>query len=401
MNGKKGKEYLALAGIQGIGTVLIYLHDYNWPETMSLIQAITFVMTLAMGILFMRLMWICMSSYVINLSKYCYYRITKQEIITFCIWPFFWTNSKWSLANVFWVYEDRTCFSMNQYLQNEKELKKLCVYIVKRNRVLLGIYLFFLFVMECILFETEQYSLMWLILIGGIEHVVYQMDYKKIGSSNAMAFAGLTGIKIRLLLHMLVNQSKVEKLVFGKEVAEILSEEMYDANGGYFFNYLCLSVMYNEICYDIQNELISYMDKKVENIKQETPAAMQLVSGVENKFKYKYISPSICLFYANYREFLLYVLMYYKLKNREGEYIRLNNYIRYMLDSVEKECVKNSILSEYILSNKFEEYKNLYQKVIRHEFTEETTIFTGYDTLPLWKETRSEFAHKYNKMNEN
>ena len=34
--------------------------------------------------------------------------------------------------------------------------------------------------------------------------------------------------------------------------------------------------------------------------------------------------------------------------------------------------------------------------VIQHKFLEETTIFTGYDTLPLWKETRSEFVKKYN-----
>lgn len=58
------------------------------------------------------------------------------------------------------------------------------------------------------------------------------------------------------------------------------------------------------------------------------------------------------------------------------------------------------MLSEYLLSDKFHEYKNLYQKVIQYEFEEETTIFTGYDTLPLWKETRSEFVRKYNKISE-
>lgn len=309
MQSKKGKEYLVLAGIQGAGATLIYLYDYNWPETMSLREAISFVALFAIGILLMRLIWICISSHVINISKYCYYKITKEEIVTVCVWPFFWVNSKWSWANVFWVYEDRTCFYMNKFLQNKEGLKKLSSYILKRNRVLLGIYLLFLFAVEWILFKVEQYSLMWLFLFGAIDHVVYQMDYKQIGSPNAMAFAGVKGIKIRLILHMLVNQCKIEKLVPGKEVAEILSEEMYDADGGYFFNYLCLSAMYNEICNGMENELAPYIDKKVENIKNETSVALKLVSNVENQFKYKYIEPSICLFYANYREFLLYVLM--------------------------------------------------------------------------------------------
>ena len=399
MKAKKGKEYLVLAGIQGIGAVLIYLHNYNWPETMSLFQACTFTVLLAIGILLFRLMWICISSYVINISKYCYYKITGEEIVSFCIWPFFWTSSKWSMANVFWVYDDRTCFSMNKYLEDQKGLKKLSAYLLKRNRVLLGIYLLFTTVVICLLFEAEMYSLVWLFFLGGIDHIVYQMDYKQVGSSDAMAFAGVNGIKVRLILHMLANQCRIEKLTIGKEVAGILSEEMYDVNGGYFFNYLCLSTLYNEICCGVENEMVSYMDEKVENIKNETPAAMKLVSGLEKEFKYKHIDKSICLFYANYREFLLYVLMYYKLKNRTLEYVGLNNYVRYMLDNVENKCVKNSILSEYILSSKFEEYKNLYQNVMRHEFTEETTIFTGYDTLPLWQETRSEFVKKFNGMN--
>lgn len=137
-------------------------------------------------------------------------------------------------------------------------------------------------------------------------------------------------------------------------------------------------------------------DIKVENIINETPDAMKLIDGMEKQFKYKYIEPSICLFFVNYREFLLYVLMYYKLKNKQMQYIWLNNYIQCMLEQVGKECVHNSILSEKILENKFEEYKDLYQKVLQHEFREETTIFTGYDTLPLWKEARHEFVRRYN-----
>lgn len=199
MKAKKSTEYLVLAGMQGIGTTVIYLHDYNWPETMTVPQALAFIMLLAIGILFMRLAWICMSSYVINISKYLYYRITKEDVITACIWPFFWTNSRWSWANVFWIYVDRTCFSMNKYLENEQGLKKLCSYILKRNRVLLGIYLLVLFTVECILFKVKLYGLMWLILIGGIEHIVSQMEYKQIGSSDAMAFAGIHGVTTRLI----------------------------------------------------------------------------------------------------------------------------------------------------------------------------------------------------------
>ena len=65
MKAKNGIESLVLAGIQGIGTVVIYLWDYNWPQTMAVAQAIAFVMLVAIGILLMRLLWICISSYVI------------------------------------------------------------------------------------------------------------------------------------------------------------------------------------------------------------------------------------------------------------------------------------------------------------------------------------------------
>lgn len=142
------------------------------------------------------------------------------------------------------------------------------------------------------------------------------------------------------------------------------------------------------------------MDKKVDNIIKETPDAMEMVNGLEKDFKYKNIDKTICLFFANYREFLLYVLMYYKLKGRTQEYIGLNNYIRYMLDIVEIKCVNDSMLSEYCLSEKFVNFKNLYQNVIRQRFAEETTIFSGYDTLPLWKEMRSGFVQEYNAISE-
>lgn len=396
MQAKKGKEYLLLAGIQGIGAVLIGLTDYNWPETMSLMQACTFIAVLAIGILVFRLLWICLSSYIINISKYFYYKVTGEEIVTFCIWPFFWTNSKWYVANVFWTYDDRTCFAMNKYLENENGYKNLCAYILKRNRILLGIYLLFTVIVSCVVYKLEFYGLMWIIFIGTIDHIVYQMDYKKIGSSDAMAFAGVRGVNARLIIHMLANQCKIEKLVISKEVVEILSEEMYDANGGYFFNYLSVSTMYNEVCSAFESELVPYIDAKVENIMKETPDAMKLVSGLENDFKYKYIDKSICLFYANYREFLVYVLMYYKLKGRTMEYVGLSNYIRYMLNIIEDKCVNDSMLSAYLLNEKFEEYQNLYQMVIQHEFIPETTVFTGYDTLPLWKEMRNEFVRKYN-----
>lgn len=58
----------------------------------------------------------------------------------------------------------------------------------------------------------------------------------------------------------------IEKLKIGTDVAKILAEEMYDANGGYYFNYLCLSAMYNEVCNGLKSELVPYIDAKVENI---------------------------------------------------------------------------------------------------------------------------------------
>lgn len=79
----------------------------------------------------------------------------------------FWTNAKRSWANFFWIYDDRTCFSMNQYLGDEGDLKKLSAYLLKRNRVLLGIYLLFMLVAECILWKVKCYSIMWMLLFGG------------------------------------------------------------------------------------------------------------------------------------------------------------------------------------------------------------------------------------------
>ena len=286
---------------------------------------------------------------------------------------------------------------MNEYLKDKSGYEKLCSYILKRNRILLGIYVLFMTMVVCGFLKLEQYAVMWMVLIGGIEHIMYQMEYKKTGSANAMAFAGVTSVNVKLILHMLVNQSKIEGLSIGREVVEILSSEMYDANGGYFFNYLCLNAMFHEICDGQENEFVVYMDKKVNNIKGETTTAMELVKGIEKQFAYKYIAKEVCLFYVNYREFLLYVLMYYKLKDRKLDYMALKNYIKHMLSRVENECVKNSILSENILTNKFEEYKGLYENVLECSFKEETSIFTGYDTLPVWNESRSGFVRKYNE----
>ena len=50
-----------------------------------------------------------------------------------------------------------------------------------------------------------------------------------------------------------------------------------------------------------------------------------------------------------------------------------------------------------MLSEKFYEYQDLFHQVLERRFTPETSIFTGYDTLPLWKKDRQDFIDKYNR----
>lgn len=238
-----------------------------------------------------------------------------------------------------------------------------------------------------------------MILIGAIEHFHYQWEYKTIQAANAMSFASLKYVDNRLLLHMLANQSKLENLNIGEEVAELLSKDMYSRDGGYFFNYLCLSGMFYE-CTATQSKehkfvLRRYMDQKVSNITEASECAMGLVKYTDSDALLKNIDKKICLFYDNYREFLLYVLMYYKLKGEQVCYKRLKNYIEDMLAEVETKCINDSILSNYVLANKFDEYKNLFQMVLEGSFTPETSIFTGYDTLPVWKKQREKFISHY------
>ena len=113
-----------------------------------------------------------------------------------------------------------------------------------------------------------------------------------------MAFAGLRKADNRLMLHMLVNQSKMEVLDFGEETVQLLAEDMFDKDVGYFF--------------------------------------------------------------------IIFV------------------------------CVHENLLPQMVLSEKFREYSGLYKKVLRHEFKAEKSIFTGYDTLPVWNSYREMFIQKYN-----
>lgn len=59
-------------------------------------------------------------------------------------------------------------------------------------------------------------------------------------------------------------------------------------------------------------------------------------------------------------------------------------YIRCMLERIKKECVEDNMLSQVVLTKKFEEFSGLYQKVLEYRFEAEKLIFTGYDTLPVW-----------------
>lgn len=400
---KKNGKYLILPGIQAAGVGLaFFIYTANLPEEdkqMSVYMALALIVSVVLFTLLIRLSWILVSSYIINISKLLIYKLKNEDVISVCLWPIFIYKNKISIANVFWAYDDRTCFSMNKYVKDKKAFEELRKFIRKRNRVLAGIYLFCSVSIVLICSINQWFVVGWMILIGAIEHFHYQWEYKTIQAANAMSFAGLKYVDNRLLLHMLANQSKLENLNIGEEVAELLSKDMYSRDGGYFFNYFCLSGMFYE-CTATQSKehkfvLRRYMDQKVSNITEASECAMGLVKYTDSDALLKNIDKKICLFYDNYREFLLYVLMYYKLKGEQVCYKRLKNYIEDMLAEVETKCINDSILSNYVLANKFDEYKNLFQMVLEGSFTPETSIFTGYDTLPVWKKQREKFISQY------
>lgn len=397
---KKNSRYLILPFIQGVGGFLLWFSRIDLPETMSVIGAVMFIVFAIIIVLIPRLLWILISSYIINLSKYVYYRLNGDEIISLCLYPFFYYKSNIYIANIFWTYDDRTCFSMNRYLKNTKGYEKLCQHILIRNRTLALIYCVCSMLSVILLYVGGQYMIGWIVLFGSIEHFLYQSEYKTIESANAMAFAGLDKIDDRLMLHIFVNQSKMEKLYFSQEVIEILSAEMYKQNGDYFFKYLCLSGMFNEVYDSKDNTLSKYIDVLVKNIIKCTPKQLKTIEYMKKDKKYKDMDDDICIFYNNYREFLLYFLMYYRIKGNHNAYIELHNYIEYMLNKVENVCVKATILSETVLAEKFQEYKSLYQQVLNFEFTPETNVFTGYDSLPVWKDHREKFINAYNAINQ-
>lgn len=395
---KRNSKYLVLPFIQGMGGFFLLFNQISLPKTMTKIEAVCFVLFVVAVILIPRLIWILISSYIINISKFIFYRLNKDEIISFCLFPFFVYQSKKTKANLFWVYDDRTCFSINKYLRDIKGYEELRQHLLIRNRILASIYCVCSLLSVISLCMVQKYIIAWIVFFGSVEHFLYQCEYKKIGSANAMAFAGLKKIDDRLMLHMLVNQSKIEELNFGKEVTNILSEEMFKQDGEYFFRYLCLSSIFSEVYSNKENNLSKYIDVIVKNIINCTPEALQSIEHMKSDLKYKNIDDDICVFYNSYREFLLYVLMYYKIKQNRNAYIGLNNYIRHMLDKVENDYVQDTAISEFILSDIFQEYKSIYRKILNFEFVPETSVFTGYEALPVWKQHRENFVETYNKM---
>lgn len=109
---------------------------------------------------------------------------------------------------------------MNEYLLNKDAFFQLGKFMEKRNRFLAGVYVIIIAGI-LILFNAEEWYLMsWIFFWGAAEHFHYQWEYKTIETANGMAFAGLRHADNRLLLHILVNQSKFENLDIGDEVAE-------------------------------------------------------------------------------------------------------------------------------------------------------------------------------------
>lgn len=398
---KNNSRYLIFPCIQGgVGFFLLY-RQVRLPETMSQIDAICFVIFVVVMLLIPRILCIAISSYIINISKYIFYKINGDTIISICMFPFFVYKSQKTFANIFWIYDDRTCFSMNKYVADSYGYEKLRNKIKNRNRFLTVVYVICSSIIVITLIAFKRYVLSWIFLVGFIEHFFYQSEYKKIGSANAMAFSGLINVDDRLMLHILVNQSKIEALDFGQEVADILSKQMFKEDGEYFFKNLCLSSMFNEIYSKKQNNFSEYIDIIVEGIIENAPEQMRLIETMKKDIRYQNIDDTVCIFYRNYREFLLYVLMYYRINNNVNGFIGLNNYIRYMLEIIERNYIKDTILSEHVLAEKFEEYKNLYLKILNGEFLPETSIFTGYETLPIWKQYREHFIKTYNECGSN
>lgn len=352
----KNTKYYILPGIQGIGAVIFFLQKIELPNEMALKDAILLIVFLAFNILLFRIIWILLSSYIINISKIIIYRIEKREIISYCIFPVFSSkyNEKKSFANIFWVYDDRTCFSVENYLHNVSTYKALRKYINKHNRKLALIYfiLSVATVTTCIWCGLQMVS--WIFAIGALEHFLYQSEFSKKESANGMAFASLSKENDNLIMHILANQSKIEPLKYSSSVAEYLSNYMFDCEMGYFFNYLCLSNMFREI-YDGENSdcLITHMNRKVQSIINEDEVALDSIKYLEKDVRYKYIDKKTCLFYENYREFLLYVLMYYRIRNNVNYYKQLKNYIQNMLDRIENQYVDNTYLSNFFYKKNF------------------------------------------------
>lgn len=91
---KKNSQYLIIPIIQGLGGFAIWFNKINLPDTMTITQAFMFMVFAIMIVILPRLFWILISSYIINLSKYIFYRLHGDEIISLCLYPFFVYESK-------------------------------------------------------------------------------------------------------------------------------------------------------------------------------------------------------------------------------------------------------------------------------------------------------------------
>ena len=407
----KTRKQLIFPALQALITPYAII-KMNLPYEISKITALFVILRSVLILLALRLFWIFISSYIINISKLAIYFLKREKIISICLFPIYYFKGRLSVANFFWIYDDRTNFLMNDYLKNLESFENLRVFIKKRNELLLSIYCISSMGIIAFCLYNGLVITSWIFVVGAVEHVVYHSSYKTIEDSNGMAFAGIKSVDNRLLLRIIVNQCKVETLDISEEVGTILSEDRYDRDGGYLFNYLCLSNIFRKVNMEGEQDsrrkegrlqenidiLEKYMNEKVDNILNNTEKILEIVNYTDASLIYKTIDKKVCIFYDNYREFLLYVLMYYRLTQDYIRYENLNCYIESMLRYIHNKYISDTELSEFVLSKKFYEFKELYDNVLNYNFSAEVSIFTGYDTLPLWKEQRENFIRQYNKM---
>lgn len=380
---------------------IYYINTLRLPEKMHISEAIFVIIKAILIIFLMRIITIIIAHYIINIGKLIIYKFYKKTVVSICIFPFYYdiNEKKFYIIGLFQIYEDRTCFSMKEFLLSKNDFERLTKFVCITNRILAIIYIMVSLTIVYLAIMSESFIFAWVFAWGMIEHFFYQRVYGKRESVNGLAFAGIYKVNLRLLLHLLFNQSKIERLDISGEVCEIISKEMYDIDGGYYFDQLCIKLIYQEVVLGIPNNLIRYVMKKIDNIYMSNESINKMYSYIEqDKFR-KCIPKDICVFFDHYYEYFTRILMYFDIKGQVNNYIMMKNYITVMLERVESECVKNTHLSKLMLEKSFAEYQDTFYSIQEKRFTAKKSIFIGYGWIYEWNFLQTRFVEIFNSAN--